>query len=241
VSVINDWREGRVMGIETEYNGQVYRSRMEANCARLLHWMTGEMPEYEPKSFLLPNGEHYCPDFRMKGTSFETWVECRGYEGKDEQLREFAELLDVDFLRRDAIHTSFFLVLKPNEVMLHGGADTWTSEFVWARCEVCNAPGFFRPMIDGGREGPDRGYYCECMFCDCERCSAGRNRVQTSGRRQYSIEDRILDCIPGRDSHVYRIKVERGTPKVLIVKWRVTEELLETEHALPKEAEGAKA
>ncbi len=47
--------------------------------------------EYEPKSFLLPGGYHYMPDFYLPDICM--WVECRGYRkrGSDEQIEAFAQ------------------------------------------------------------------------------------------------------------------------------------------------------
>lgn len=46
---------------------------------------------YEPKSFLLPGGYHYRPDFWLPHQKM--WVECRGYKrtGSEEQIDVFAQ------------------------------------------------------------------------------------------------------------------------------------------------------
>ncbi len=76
--------------IPTDYNGQEFRSRFEAEMAYVLDALGIEW-EYEPKSFLLPGGYHYMPDFYLPG--IDMWVECRGYRkrGSDEQIEVFAQ------------------------------------------------------------------------------------------------------------------------------------------------------
>lgn len=81
-----------ICAIPTEYNGQKYRSRLEADVAMLLAKL-GIAFEYEPTSFLMPNGQHYRPDFRWgMGTSRVQYLETRGYTkpSSDAQLEAFA-------------------------------------------------------------------------------------------------------------------------------------------------------
>ena len=73
--------------IPTTYNGMTFRSRFESEAAMLLDKL-GLQWEYEPKSFLLPGG-HYMPDFFIP--TLKTWVEVRGYDGKDWQIDQFKE------------------------------------------------------------------------------------------------------------------------------------------------------
>lgn len=78
--------------IPTWYNGQSYRSRLEADFARMLDALKIRF-EYEPQSFLLDNGTHYLPDFWCQ--DLRLWVECRGYrsaKGK-KQIGGFIRLL----------------------------------------------------------------------------------------------------------------------------------------------------
>jgi len=78
--------------IPTEFNGQLYRSRLEADTARLLTLL--RIPfEYEAKSYLLPSGVHYWPDFTLYGGV--QVLEVRGYQSAkgDAQLIEFARLV----------------------------------------------------------------------------------------------------------------------------------------------------
>lgn len=78
--------------IRTTYRGVEYRSRFEANFAYLLDQARIAF-EYEAKSFLLPNGQHYMPDFWLPESG--TWVETRGYKtaASETQLSAFAQQL----------------------------------------------------------------------------------------------------------------------------------------------------
>ena len=78
--------------IPTEFNGVAYRSRLEADTARLLTLL--QIPfEYEAKSYLLPTGIHFRPDFILHGGS--QVIEVRGYESAhgDQQLRDFSQFV----------------------------------------------------------------------------------------------------------------------------------------------------
>lgn len=63
--------------IPTEYRGVAMKSRLEASVAWLLDQLHMEW-QYEPQSFLLPNGVNYWPDFYVP--SHDLWVEARGYD-----------------------------------------------------------------------------------------------------------------------------------------------------------------
>lgn len=77
----------QLRAIPTEYAGTQFKSRFEANTAQQFD-KCGWPWQYEPQSFLLRSG-HYWPDFYLPEQRL--WVECRGYEGKDQQLFEFAD------------------------------------------------------------------------------------------------------------------------------------------------------
>ncbi len=73
--------------IPTEFNGTAYRSRLEADMARVLTLL--DIPfEYEPRSYLLSNGQHYRPDFVL---ACDAVIETRGYRSaeSDRQVAEF--------------------------------------------------------------------------------------------------------------------------------------------------------
>lgn len=134
MSVINRHLQGKIKGIPTVFNGVEFKSRMESNVAKLLYDLLGEMPEYEPQSFLLPDGTHYCPDFRVTGLASELWVECRGYKGKESQFGQFAlpdpELEEYDDQRR-------LLVFHEDSVVFYSGDQCGQDEPVIHRCSGC--------------------------------------------------------------------------------------------------------
>lgn len=98
-----------ITAIPTEYCGVQYRSRLEADTARLLHLL--RIPfEYEAKSYLLPSGMHYRPDFLLHGRT--QVLEVRGYESDhgNRQVREFAAFAASHGIGR---YETFFGVLSP--------------------------------------------------------------------------------------------------------------------------------
>lgn len=129
-----------ITSIPTDYAGRRFRSRFEADVARLLDGAHIEW-EYEPKSFLLADGTHFMPDFYVPAGRL--WIECRGYRSAkgDRQLLGFGKELEIG---------TSFLVLSANgrwllprlsvEVAAHG---TWIigvlrefSRYVWKRQET---------------------------------------------------------------------------------------------------------
>ena len=95
--------------IPTTYNGTEYKSRYEAEAAKMINDI-GYSFEYEPKSFLLESGIHYMPDFYIE--SLDLWVEPRGwsYEKGDAQLSEFSAMIATGEVLGD------YLVLMPKLV-----------------------------------------------------------------------------------------------------------------------------
>lgn len=57
------------------YHGVQFRSSLEANWAATLDSLNIEW-EYEPKTFTLPSGEGYLPDFYLP--KLGTWIEVKG-------------------------------------------------------------------------------------------------------------------------------------------------------------------
>ncbi len=81
-----------IVAIPTVYKGIQLKSRMEAQCAYLFDKL-GWAWEYEPKSFLLPNGLAYRPDFWLPQQ--KTFFECRGYKSDKgfKQISGFASFV----------------------------------------------------------------------------------------------------------------------------------------------------
>lgn len=102
-----------ITAIPTEYNGVSYRSRLEADTARLLTML--RIPfEYEAVSYLLPSGIHYRPDFLLHGR--RQVLEVRGYDNDhgNRQVREFAQFVAAHGLGSSEC---FFGVLSPHPIV----------------------------------------------------------------------------------------------------------------------------
>ncbi len=99
--------------IPTTYKGIRFKSRLEANCALLLDSLGWDW-KYEPESFLLSDGTHYCPDFKATAGKEVVWVECRGYKTKkgNRQLDGFLPLAEK--------RKEHYLVLSPEGCFYDG-------------------------------------------------------------------------------------------------------------------------
>lgn len=73
-----------ITAIPTTYRGVEFKSRFEAQAALLFDLLDWEW-EYEPQSFMLPNGVPYTPDFLVPGQNL--FVECRGYDSPKGRLQ----------------------------------------------------------------------------------------------------------------------------------------------------------
>ena len=100
----------QVKAIQTEYDGHLFRSRLEARWAVFFNSL-GVDYEYEPEGFELPSGKRYLPDFKVKchGTrgacsddsAFDLWIEVKGDMTQDDldRIEEFSgvnEMVDED-------------------------------------------------------------------------------------------------------------------------------------------------
>jgi predicted RNA-binding Zn-ribbon protein involved in translation (DUF1610 family) len=79
-----------IKAIETEYNGYLFRSRLEARWAVFFDEL-GLRYEYEPEGFELPSGAWYLPDFRVWSPQGRpTWYEVKpGNIKSDAKFSEF--------------------------------------------------------------------------------------------------------------------------------------------------------
>lgn len=113
---------GDMLAIPTEYAGTKMRSRLEANIAAQLD-IFGVRWKYEARSFLLGTG-HFWLDFELP--DLHTWIECRGYDGRDEQLDAWAA-------RCVREHDRFVVVRGDGQAQIVGG---W-GHFADAALRVC--------------------------------------------------------------------------------------------------------
>lgn len=70
-------------GKREDLNNLYFRSNWEANYARILNDLKIDW-EYEKHSFLLSNGTHYTPDFKISDNKF---VELKGWFDNDSKLK----------------------------------------------------------------------------------------------------------------------------------------------------------
>lgn len=104
------------VAIPTVYKGIQLKSRLEAQAAFLFDAL-GWVWEYEPQSFMLPNGVSYTPDFLIPDLSL--FVECRGYDSEKgrRQLEGFPELMakGIKFGANGEVADKFLILLGDRE------------------------------------------------------------------------------------------------------------------------------
>jgi hypothetical protein len=151
--------------IPTTYKGIEFRSRLEASVAQFID-RAGWTWEYEPKSFLLPSGIHFMPDFRVqKSRGRSLWVESRGYESEKgiTQLNEFPLALSANGLKDG------FMILNvcPGGVcaIMESSTTSWACPML-ARCGGCHE----YTAIGGGPCNRD---------CDCGGVATTMECIQT--------------------------------------------------------------
>jgi len=79
--------------INTYFNGDRFRSRLEARWALFLTEM-GWVYDYEPEGFVLDNGTCYLPDFYI--SDLDTWIEVKPDLPTDEEIEKL-RLLSAGF------------------------------------------------------------------------------------------------------------------------------------------------
>ncbi len=125
-----------IKAIPTEYNGIQLKSRFEAQMALLLDYLGWEW-EYEPKSFMLPNGVAYIPDFLVPDHGI--FIECRGYVTRkgEAQIKGFRTLMSPGIEHRDwGIITSFLVVRGDREASFYS-AEKSTKMVLLTHCSDC--------------------------------------------------------------------------------------------------------
>lgn len=106
----------KIQAIPTVYRGIELKSRFEAQCAFLLDKLGWEW-EYEPQSYMLPNGVAFTPDFLVRELGL--FIECRGYKTRKgwRQLKGFAELVagGISIGDEDYVPATNFIILNGDE------------------------------------------------------------------------------------------------------------------------------
>lgn len=118
----------QIKAIETEYDGHLFRSRLEARWAVFFNAL-GVKYEYEPEGFELPSGKRYLPDFKVKchGTrgdcsddlTFDLWIEVKGDMSKGD-LDRIKEFSNDEWDEKTGTHTVENPVLVVGSIPEHG-------------------------------------------------------------------------------------------------------------------------
>lgn len=165
-----------ITAIETAYKGYRFRSRTEARWAIFWDEM-GYKWEYEPEGFVLPDGTHYLPDFRLWTPQGEPiWAEIKGSHVKeDAKFTAFSEALSEeakDFLGGfgKAVDRHVLLSGTPYEYFItdvENGKKYKMRAFICPRCGT-----------------PEVGMYPQdhdCWQCDAETPCGGGHDVRYDG------------------------------------------------------------
>jgi len=148
---------GKFKAIPTEYNGYIFRSRLEARWA-LFFDALGIRCEYEPEGFDLGDGVWYLPDFYLPQINGGVYVEVKG-DMKDEDYDK------VEAFWKEGDRPLYVLGELPTQADLeesdpYGYADRYEHCFEYS----------------GGGRGWDWPY----LFCVCPAC--GRIGIEFDGR-----------------------------------------------------------
>jgi hypothetical protein len=163
--------------IRTVYNGIEFRSRFEADVAALMDRL-GWKWTYEPKSFLLPNGIHYRPDFYVaRRPNRGLWVECRGYtsEKGESQIEGFYELIkesceDYAVLKSDPMEGCHLYGFNDDD-----DGPNW--ELWLSRCKYC---GIWD--LVGGRN------FSSCNYCWYPLCEVHLYQLESGTPNKSALE-----------------------------------------------------
>lgn len=77
--------------IQTEYNGYLFRSRLEARWAVFFDYLGIEY-EYEPEGIVLSSGSHYLPDFYLPDFKCYFEVKRKNIKGTDEEANAISKI-----------------------------------------------------------------------------------------------------------------------------------------------------
>ena len=128
-----------IFSIRTTYKGIQFRSRLESNIAYFLDKLDIKW-QYEPKSFLLSNGNHYMPDFYLP--ELKTWVEAKGIiEMAKKQWRDYMTFctdLKTELALIGPDFSSWFSASK-----ISWGEHTSTSSEEWIHVGKCSSCGSY--------------------------------------------------------------------------------------------------
>jgi hypothetical protein len=139
--------------IETCYRGNRFRSRLEARWAVAFDHM-GLWWDYEPEGFELPSGLRYLPDFRVRLTRFDLWVEVKPTGGDVTKMIEFAGCMSDRRWRATVLREipppawPYWWEegwLLPGAVIYFGGDEqdrVSDGPYLFCACDLCGRVGF---------------------------------------------------------------------------------------------------
>lgn len=131
-----------IRAIETEFDGYLFRSRLEARWA--MFFKTLSIPyRYEPEGYEM-DGVRYLPDFWMP--TLDSWVEIKGESPTDQEDKKARLLADG---------TSKKVYVFWGDIGLP--SDEEMPESAWC---------YFPDTGDGG------GWDCSYYWCECHQCGA---------------------------------------------------------------------
>lgn len=134
---VREFPAGKIRAIPTTHAGVAFRSRLEARVAATMTAM-GCRWEYEPEGYILHDGTHYLPDFRVGAAFIE--VKPGGMKADDSKIGGMAES-DPDLRcylvseRRDWKHPLGAVASRLTLIGVRGVG--FRSSAVWAPCPSC--------------------------------------------------------------------------------------------------------
>jgi hypothetical protein len=146
--------------IPSTYNGIEMKIRLEAQCAYLLDCFGWEW-SYEPKSYMLPNGVPFTPDFLV--TNRGLFIECRGYDTKKgaKQLIGFAGLMKNGIPAiEDEPPVDTFMVIFGDRAPIHFEASHHTRMILVVHCADC---GWYPGQFSKGSVGEPSAFCQSCI------------------------------------------------------------------------------
>jgi len=168
-----------IPAIETQYGGDLFRSRIEARWAVFFDCL-GLQWEYEKEGYELPDGTRYLPDFWLPTVGKGAWFEVKGATPTREEERK-CELLAQ--LTHSRVYLTFGGIPRldkwgqpPDNSMetffsfLNSETSEWETfsdqPYWWCKCDYCGVLGIEYSGRAGRlcqcQPGQDKGYNFDC-------------------------------------------------------------------------------
>ena len=194
--------------IQTEYNGYLFRSRLEARWAVFFD-ACGIDYEYEPEGYRLDNGLMYLPDFLLHGVvgrdEGDLFVEVKGKmtDLDAQKINCFVDMgfPDTEYLQKSETGTLVVgtipagddirdIIREIGDRAYHSGSETWPYEFNFETIDgdhfACypgiNKDGYFELF------GDDSSYLCDMDGIATEKAY----RLARQARFEHSATSRVF-------------------------------------------------